>query len=172
MLHNGDFNLNLVDHNSDSKVSEFINLLYSHSYIPCIDKPTRIKPNNTGGISATLIDNIFTNDIFSNIKSGIIITDLSYHFPIFTTQQHSKVNSSTSTPIRTKSRLFKPDNIRGLINALTVTDWQHVFSTEDPEKAYNTFNKKISSIYTVHLKPIKYLNVKRLKIKNHGLRKD
>ena len=70
----GDFNLDLLKHDTESKVEDFINTFYSHDFIPSIDRPTRIRPNNIGGISATLIDNIFTNDITTHISSGVIIT--------------------------------------------------------------------------------------------------
>ena len=46
---------------------------------PLITKPTRIT-----SYSATLIDNIFTNDSEFRAKSGIIITDISDHPPVFT----------------------------------------------------------------------------------------
>lgn len=151
----GDFNLDLLTLETNSKVNDFINMFYSHDFIPCIDRPTRVRPNNRGGISATLIDNIFTNDILAHITSGVMITDLSDHFPVFITQQNSKyTNNTTSTPLSRKSRLFKPNNIKGLKNALTFTDWQLITNTTDPEEAYNNFNNKVTELLDIHC-PIK-----------------
>ena len=73
----GDFNLDLLESNKP-KISEFINLIYSSNCFPCIDRPTRITDH-----SATLIDNIFTNDVCVDIKSGNLISDITDHFPNF-----------------------------------------------------------------------------------------
>ena len=146
----GDFNLNLLAHNSNSKISDFINLFYSHGFVPCIDRPTRIKYNKNGQLSATLIDNIFTNDILSNINSGVLITDISDHFPTFMKQHNPLHNTQTSTTPPTQSRCFKHDNIKGLINALNITDWEQVTSIHDPEKAYNIFDNKMSNLLDIH----------------------
>ena len=51
-----------------------------NSIFPVIHHPTRVTVN-----SATLIDNVFTNNIES-ICSGIIFADISDHFPIYCVQ--------------------------------------------------------------------------------------
>ena len=53
-------------------------MMYSLGLYPLIDKPTRITD-----FSATLIDNIFTNELHHNITSGILFNDISDHLPIF-----------------------------------------------------------------------------------------
>ena len=50
----------------------------SYGLFSLITKPTRISHN-----SATLIDNIFTNCIHSELDAGIICSDISDHMPIF-----------------------------------------------------------------------------------------
>ena len=48
-------------------------------FLPLINKPTRVTK-----CSATLIDNIFCNNVFhTDIFQGICCTDVSDHFPIF-----------------------------------------------------------------------------------------
>ena len=75
----GDFNLNVLDYESNIKVKNFFNLLFQHSLISVINKPTRVTNK-----SATAIDHIMTNSFLnSNILTGIIKNDISYHFPIF-----------------------------------------------------------------------------------------
>ena len=72
----GDLNLNLIDYHSNAKVKIFVNLIFQHSLVPIIDKPTRVTIKN-----ATLIDyNSFTDQ--ENL-AGILKTDISDHFPIF-----------------------------------------------------------------------------------------
>ena len=53
----GDFNLDLMKHETHSITAQFLEALYSYGLIPMITKPTRITAH-----SATLIDNIFTNN--------------------------------------------------------------------------------------------------------------
>ena len=59
--------------------TDFLNVMSSNSLYPSITKPTRITSN-----SATLIGNIFTNSK-SYQTSGIIITDINDHLPVFIT---------------------------------------------------------------------------------------
>ena len=75
----GDFNLNLLDYKTNAKVKSYLNMIFSHSFIPLINKPTRISKNN-----ATVIDHLLTNK-FINEKylTGIVKTDISDHFPVF-----------------------------------------------------------------------------------------
>ena len=73
----GDFNINLLHYDTDIAVQTFIDTLSSQSFYPTISKPTRITDN-----SATLIDNIVTND-FKNHAAGVLITDIIDHLPVF-----------------------------------------------------------------------------------------
>ena len=59
----GDTNIDLFKTNDHNKSSEFIDLVYSYNLFPLITKPTRVTEN-----SATLIDNIFTNDFKENLN--------------------------------------------------------------------------------------------------------
>ena len=63
----GDFNINLL--HIHSPTNNFIITLLGHSFVPVIDKPTRVTPN-----SASLIDNIFTNTNTRNSMTGILVT--------------------------------------------------------------------------------------------------
>ena len=71
----GDFNLDLLEHAYES---EFIESLFAFSFLPMITKPTRITAH-----SATLTDNIFTNNTTVSSKNGLIISDISDHLLIF-----------------------------------------------------------------------------------------
>ena len=74
----GDFDINILNSHSHQPTNEFINLMTSNSLYPLISKPTRITSS-----TATLIDNIFTNNLELNINSGILYTDLSDHLAVF-----------------------------------------------------------------------------------------
>ena len=76
----GDYNIDLLKHSSNNPTSEFLDLMFANSFIPLINKPTRITPK-----SETLIDNIFANKYDNEHKymTGILATDISDHYPIF-----------------------------------------------------------------------------------------
>ena len=88
----GDFNLDLLNTDLHSATNEFINALFSHFLYPLISRPTRLT-----SYSATLIDNIFTNNISASHDNGLIINDLSDHLPIFTLC-YTDAHSSTIKP--------------------------------------------------------------------------
>lgn len=56
--------------------------MFSSSFYPLISRPTRI----TNCTSATLIDNIFVKSLEDNFTSGLLLTDISDHLPIFQTE--------------------------------------------------------------------------------------
>ena len=71
----GDFNVNTLS--SGIVSTRFVDLMRSFSMMPLVSVPTRITDN-----VQSLIDNIWTNDLAS-INSGVLIFDVTDHFPIF-----------------------------------------------------------------------------------------
>ena len=53
----GDFNVNLLNYDSDKDTTDFVDTIYASSFYPTINTPTRITAT-----SKTLIDDIFYND--------------------------------------------------------------------------------------------------------------
>ena len=76
----GDCNIDLMTNENHLQTREFLNNMYSNSLIPLIYKPTRETKT-----TATLIDNIFTNDFNVNglLLQVLLITDISDHHAIF-----------------------------------------------------------------------------------------
>ena len=54
----GDYNIDMFHLNEHSPTQEFVDSLFSHMFYPLINRPTCITAH-----SATLIDNIFTNNL-------------------------------------------------------------------------------------------------------------
>ena len=112
----GDFNINLLNSSSHSHTNEFVNTMFSSSFSPLINRPTRISDS-----TATLIDNIFTNHHGGSGEylSGILPTDISDHFTIFhiistgrlfnkieETFSHRIINDTTINTFKTKSSIW------------------------------------------------------------------
>ena len=71
--------MNRLNYGKHRESTEFVDILHSSSFVPLINRPTRIN-----GSSATLIDNIFTN-LYSNIHDTfqcLVQSDITAHFPI------------------------------------------------------------------------------------------
>ena len=82
----GDFNRDLLKLHTDQNVRDFFNLMTSYSFNPLHSVPTRVTPSST-----SLIDNIFTNDS-QEFLSGVLIFDISDHFPVFTISKFVKLS--------------------------------------------------------------------------------
>lgn len=78
----GDINIDLLNPLEQTTITDFVNTMYSLCLFPSITKSTWITRN-----SATLIANIFTNIIESEITSGLLINDVSDHLPVFTVKE-------------------------------------------------------------------------------------
>ena len=74
----GDFNVKLLNYNKHNPTNKILDSLGSNSFIPLILQPTRITSH-----SDTLIDNIFSNIIDTDIISGNFTATISDPFPQF-----------------------------------------------------------------------------------------
>ena len=134
----GDYNINLL-YDADNSVHNFMNTVLSHSFYPTIDKPTRITAQ-----SATLIDNILTNDLV-NHSTGVLITDITDHLPVFLVI--NKFKESHRTDRKFKKRNFNVSNVENYIHDLNATDWYLITSTNDLHCMYDTFLLHVQQLY-------------------------
>ena len=80
------------------------------------------KPTRKTDFSATLIDHIYTNKKNLNCKSGILVTDVSDHFGIFSILKNvNKINTTKSNTKR--SRSFNDENMKIFKKLLDTTDF-------------------------------------------------
>ena len=136
----GDFNINLINANNNNITSEFVDLMFSYSFSPLINKPTRVTST-----SATLIDNIFCNNINnSQLVNGIMYTDISDHFPIFTIIINENPTHKT---VRRTRRIYSEKNIENFHRALQSIDWLEVISITNCHDAFTKFHKLYTNCY-------------------------
>ena len=137
----GDFNLNLLNCQDNSTSQDFLNLMLSNSFIPLTRKPTRISDT-----ASTLIDNIFVNNSFSDITSGIIVSDVSDHFPIYALMSQfniRKKNCSHNTGFRNMSNT----NLNKLRERLKSTNWSAIYNQRDVQSSFENFLYLLTSCY-------------------------
>ena len=103
-----DFNINILNHDSHKPTSDFLETMYSYSFIPLITKPTRITAH-----TETLIDNVFTNNTSASRQQfpGILYNDISDHLPVFTFDKSICSHNCTKKYIDIKKRYYKNNAI-------------------------------------------------------------
>ena len=135
----GDYNVNLLNCESHPQTNEFIDLMYSFSFHPLIDKPTRITSH-----SSTLIDNIFINR-FKDHNAGILYTDVSDHFPIFAID---KVDCDIETNLFPLTFRRVNDRLTDQFNEILANkDWTELYSIDSSEDGYTHFMLFIQNAY-------------------------
>ena len=147
----GDFNLDLLKIDENQYTKDFINQMFSSTFYPLISKPTRIT-----NISATLIDNIFVNDLEECHRCGILYTDLSDHLPVFQITFSLKKGNDTHCDI--KYRLMNKNTVDRLCKDLKNEDWNDIYDKTDPQEAYNYFYGKLFKLYEKNIPLIKTKN--------------
>ena len=100
-----DFNIHLLNYDQHTETRDYVDTMFSNAFLPLITKPTRITPT-----SATLIDNIYSNDILGEYTQmqGIIYTNISDHLPIFLL---NKLNNNTKDDTIIETRLDNDQTI-------------------------------------------------------------
>ena len=105
----GDFNFDLLKYEEHKDTETFLTTMYDQGMIPLITKPTRLTHD-----TYTLIDNIFTSEIYNTI-AGIVSVDLSDHEATFLIDRSSQVSSKESVT------MCRSTNPKDLTQSLSIT---------------------------------------------------
>ena len=151
----GDFNVNTMYEKFEGKPKDllFSNIFQSYYYQKLIiDKPTRVTEK-----SATLLDNIYTNmpDLFNRNESGILLTRITDHYPIFT------VRSESELPEKSKfrdMRNFSEKNISNFRKLLMKHDWTDLYNIKDANLAFCNFMCNFK-LYFDHCFPLQKIKI-------------
>ena len=136
--------------------------MFSLGFIPSITLPTRL--TNT---SATLIDNVFTNNIISNRHiSGILLSDMSDQLPYFYCIDKNILKCSKLTSDKYKHN-FNESNIHKLFNELSSKNLENLLHKNiDIDPNITTFRKNVlSDALDKHI-PLKKIKFRKYKDKN------
>ena len=145
----GDFNIDCFKAEHHKNTADFLNVMYSHSYIPLITRPTRVTSK-----SATLIDNIYTNNLkhLQNTLSGLLITDISDHYPVF---HIHPVSIEKETDVFFWKRCLNTVNKLKFRDMVSNEDWAEILNNGDTKSAFTSFHSKIKTIYDCAFPKIK-----------------
>ena len=156
----GDFNIDLFKSESCDYAGQFAEQLFTSSFFPLITKATRITDD-----TATLIDNIFTNNLekLNDSVNGVVFSDISDHLPIvhiFNSIILDKNRNTNETTV-TYQREYNKANIESFKDAVKNISWNEVLNeSNDSEKAYNEFLKLFMGVYEANF-PLKRKEKKR-----------
>ena len=109
-------------------------------YSPLVNRPTRVTST-----SATIIDNIFTNNHDATVDAfqGILVTDISDHFPIF---HIGTINKKEPVDRFIVKRSFDEKNKNSFLENIGKIDWNSFISSGHAQTSFSEFHKKYVEI--------------------------
>ena len=156
----GDFNIDLLQYNHHSPTNEFLDSLASNCILPHILQPTRFS-----NLSKTLIDNIFSNQIFPENISGNISATFSDHIPQFLIAQ-----GIFSSPHAGNNNYFARDwsqfDQESFILSFFNMDWKNIIniSRNDTNYSFKNFLDQFDNLLDKHA-PYKKLSKSQIRFK-------
>ena len=119
-----------------------------------ITRPKRITSN-----TATLIVNIFANNLNNFSVSGLLFCDISDHLPIFTLLLYQNKNLNKTSWLSFRDKIG--NNVAKFKDRLANVHWDELSERKDTDCAYRCFLDKYTTIYNdcFPLKKVKVKNV-------------
>ena len=151
----GDFNIDLLKYETNTKYREFYNLMTSNGFLPLIIQPTRITET-----TKSLIDNIYTNEYMNDNESGNILLEIADHLIQFVSVQKHTTKLTKDTYYKRNHTNWNEEHF---IDDLSIQNWE--FNSEDPDLRYNDLIMRYESCVNRHL-PLKKMNKKEIKMKS------
>ena len=154
----GDFNIDLLNYNSNTPTTNFVTLLFSKQFLPYIIHPSRVSGN-----SSTLIDNIFSNITDNQTLSGNIMTQITDHFPQFLIVKHAGITYKNLSYFQHDFSNFNEENLQKDFANLDLN-----YLTDDTLDVNTKFNRLLSSLDELvksHA-PLKKLSKRDIKFRN------
>ena len=148
----GDFNFDLLKIDTDSNTQCFFNLLCCYGFLPQILQPTRVTEN-----SATVIDNIFSNNITNEATSGNILLTLSEHFSQFLSINRGTIDYKKINMYRRDYSKFTTESFR---DDVSIQNWN--YSLNNVHDSFKDFYTKLEGCIDRHA-PLKKLTPKDIK---------
>ena len=137
----GDYNIDLLNSGSHDLTNVFVDLMYFNEYLPLISRPTRVTAT-----SATLMDNIVTNnhEYLNCSLNGILVADLSDHFPIFHVNCSLTVGETVSYLV---TLVYNERNKQNFVQSISVVDWTEICKIPDTQSCFKLFHSMLISLH-------------------------
>ena len=155
----GDFNFNLLNTHTHKETFDFFDTMMSNFLLPVINLPTKINRLNN-----SLIDNIFTNHLHPDAKSGNLSINMSDgHLPSFLILPKPNQNH-----LPKKHNIFKRStkhfNMENFILEFENKNWDQIIDIDQNDVNYsmNNFITNFNEIMDKHM-PLKKITQKEFK---------
>ena len=145
----GDFNIDLLKVNNTQAISDYFDMITSHSFYPKITLPTRLTNNN-----GTLIDNILCKltETTLDTTSGVLLDKISDHFPYFTVLNNITIKDPPPRYIRiSKSDTDSINKFQKHLERSNELQSLNDLPTLNPNINYNILHEAIQTAKTLHL---------------------
>ena len=153
----GDFNINYYNYSSHTETNDFINLMVSNYLLSHILHPTRVTDH-----SATIIDNIFSNNCELDTLSGDLLSQISDHFPQFLIIKNVTVDYRNCSLFQYDYSKF---NEQSFINDFKELLWEDINDVNlNLNGKFDNFYEKVHTTVSQHV-PLKKVNQKQLKLR-------
>lgn len=152
----GDFNIDLLKVDEDDETCQFFDLMSSNGFRPLILQPTRVTLS-----SATLIDNIFINDMQTTSTGGNITTSISDHFPQFCSIDIFEKNKKTKSVKYARS--YKHFNQNEFENELKSINWDALFQDQNSDGCMKNLLLEVENLLNT-MAPVRRLTKKEINI--------
>jgi len=149
----GDFNSDLLKYDDNNNYKKFYDLLSSYGIFPMILLPTRVTDH-----SATIVDNIFTNNLDKSLISGNILTDFSDHYSQFISIRNQTFDLKTIIIYKRDYSNFSEKSFR---NDVSIQNFCNDLG--DVNDQFQDFYFKLEGCVDRHA-PIKKLTLKEIKL--------
>ena len=151
----GDFNFDLLRLNVCNNNKKFFDLMCSYGLFHQITIPTRVTDN-----TATVIDNIYTNNVINKKQSGNIITDLSDHYSQFLCIDRKTLDLKSIKSFKRDFSNFSEESFR---DDVSIQNFNNNFESVDEK--FNDFYFKLAGCVDRHA-PVKQLTPKQVKFES------
>ena len=135
----GDFNINLITYNDDKNTGNFLDTMFSQSFLPYITTLTRITRN-----TKTLIDDIYYNKPLNNFISGNLSSIISDHFIQFLIGPLNFLEKSSK--IVNRQRCYKNFDKLKFKADLVKINWDGFCLNSNPNDALAHFLKIVNKL--------------------------
>jgi hypothetical protein len=137
----GVFNIDLLKVDSHRPTHEYLELIYSYHLVPTIYKPTRITKS-----TATIIDNILTNNE-NIVSSTIVVTDTSDHMPTVLSTNLNITKQSSNTNKFVFKRKHSNANVDKFRKKLSEVKWEESLHNNNANDDFNKFTNIFEKLY-------------------------
>ncbi len=141
----GDMNICLSGYSSTPSTRMFIDSILDASFLPYVFLPTRLTSH-----SSTIIDHVYSNNLFignTSCKTGLVISDIADHCANFMFLLDPSQSKPIATPSTITFRNFSKINTDKFLSSLASTDWNIVYSCNDPNIALDQFTNIFTCIH-------------------------